>query len=700
MWRPLSLAGLLGRAHAAVVTRAVHGWDEMLFELNPTEATAVEQFGKIRAGRADYETRLKERRTPMQFTKRVSSKATDRNGRSLQGWLVQSLVITLITWFCGPTPSAGQATSTAVASPPAIVYVSNAGGGITEVNTANNSVIATAPFPNNANGVAITPDGRRMYATNRDVGQVTVFDARTNVPLKVIPVGSGANDNLGVAISPDGELVYVANQVSGTITVIATETNTIVQTIQTGVEPIWITFSPDGSRAYVSNQVSGTVSVIATASGAVVATIGGFSCPFHSKITHDGQTLLVSSQCDASLKFVDLSTNTVVKSIFVGDIPRGIALSPDGKTAYVANFGSNLIQVIDVASQTNLNTPITVGANPWGIAMTPVGKAYVANFGANTISVIDTSTNTATATLPSRGNPEDVTVSTKAQPRILNYSFQTIDPPGSVITFPESVNNRGQIAGTYQDAAGVQHGFLRQRDGSFVTIDPPDSVLTAAFGINDEGTVVGQWQASSGALHGFTHSPSGVYTSMDFPGASHTGLTGINAPGRIVGQYDLGDQTTTIGFLEAHGEFTSFEDPAAAPAQTQPYGINSQNFISGTYGDTAGNGHGFVRGPDAEFHNFDFPGAGFMLARQINDLGQIVGQYATNFPVHGFILKGSMTLDGSASPAHFLSFDYPDSQRSAARGINNSGQVVGFYFLRGDPVRHGFLATRIEVEDD
>ena len=70
-----------------------------------------------------------------------------------QNWLVRSVLITLITWFGGPTPGAAQNTGSATTTPP-IVYVSNGGGGITEVNTANNSVIATAPFPSNSGQVA------------------------------------------------------------------------------------------------------------------------------------------------------------------------------------------------------------------------------------------------------------------------------------------------------------------------------------------------------------------------------------------------------------------------------------------------------------------------------------------------------------------------------------------------------------------
>jgi hypothetical protein len=68
-------------------------------------------------------------------------------------WALDPIVISLLTCFAGPPPSAAQNNQYSPARPP-IVYVSNAGGGITDVDAASNSVIATAPFANNANSVA------------------------------------------------------------------------------------------------------------------------------------------------------------------------------------------------------------------------------------------------------------------------------------------------------------------------------------------------------------------------------------------------------------------------------------------------------------------------------------------------------------------------------------------------------------------
>ena len=40
------------------------------------------------------------------------------------------------------------------------------------------------------------------------------------------------------------------------------------------------------------------------------------------------------------------------------------------------------------------------------------------------------------------------------------------------------------ITGSYTDASGVSHGFLRDRDGAITSFDPPGSNGTFATGIS------------------------------------------------------------------------------------------------------------------------------------------------------------------------------------------------------------------------
>jgi YVTN family beta-propeller protein len=627
----------------------------------------------------------------MRYTKDLNSGTTGQiaNRREDCAWVLHSLLFLLVLWIGGAAPAAAQTDGPSRRHAPSIVYVSNGAGGITEINSANNSVIATAPFKENVTGVAITPDGRRMYAADGDAGQVVVFDTATDVPLASIATGI-AGEHRSVAITPDGAFVYVASQFSNTLTVIATATNTVVKSIPMNGEPIWVTFSPDGSRAYVSNQTGNTLSVVSTAAQAVIATVPGFACPFHSAFTNDGRYLFVSSQCDNAVKVLNPQTNGIVKAIPTGPIPRKIAFTPDGARAYVTNFGGNTVDVLDVWAQTNLSTPITVGINPWGMAMSPEGKAYVANFGDNTISVIESSTNSVTATLPARSNPEDVAVSTKARPRILNYSFQAIDPPGAVSARAFDINSSGAITGTFSTsgANGLAHGFLRSPNGVYTTIDVPGAIATQPLGINDRGVIVGQYFVAPGIAHGFQRATNGTIITLDFPGAADTSPLGINARGDIVGAYDTGDQSTAIGFLLRNGIFTSFEEPNAAPSQTQPNGINNEGLITGLFVDPAGSIHGFLlRGTN--YTTLDFPGSDATLGWKTNDEGVTVGQYATNFPSHGFLFDGR----------GFLSFDYPDSRNSGLRGINESGKVVGLYRFPGSDTFHAFVAAPKREEE-
>jgi YVTN family beta-propeller protein len=65
---------------------------------------------------------------------------------------------------------------------------------------------------------------------------VSVIAAATNTVTTTIPLGSGTAP-LGVAVTPDGSKVYVTNEGLNTVSVIDTATNTVIGTIPVGTQP-------------------------------------------------------------------------------------------------------------------------------------------------------------------------------------------------------------------------------------------------------------------------------------------------------------------------------------------------------------------------------------------------------------------------------------------------------------------------------
>jgi len=78
--------------------------------------------------------------------------------------------------------------------------------------------------------------------------------------------------------------------------------------------------------------------------------------------------------------------------------------------------------------------------------------------------------------------------------------------------------------------------------------------------------------------------------------------------------------------------------------------------------------HGFLK-DGATFMPIDVPGADMTIALGINDLGQIVGFYRDSTGYHGFLKDGTT----------FTRLDVPGSSYTYPYGINTNGQVVGSY---------------------
>jgi YVTN family beta-propeller protein len=115
-------------------------------------------------------------------------------------------------------------------------YITNNGANtVSVIDTATNRVTATVPVGSEPAGVAVTPDGSKVFVANLDSNTVSVIDTATNGVTATVPVGSAPE---GVAVTPDGSKVFVANLFSNTVSVIDTATNRVPPLSRLGSSPM------------------------------------------------------------------------------------------------------------------------------------------------------------------------------------------------------------------------------------------------------------------------------------------------------------------------------------------------------------------------------------------------------------------------------------------------------------------------------
>ena len=121
--------------------------------------------------------------------------------------------------------------------------------------------------------------------------------------------------------------------------------------------------------------------------------------------------------------------------------------------------------------------------------------------------------------------------------RLANGIYQTIDGPGASLTVPFDINDRGQVVGSYLDAAGKPQGF-RLDDGVYTVIDTSAFPSAQLLGLNDRGEVVGGYLDPDGKVRGLLRDAKGTFTTFFAPQAgSQTGALDINDRRQIVGIY-------------------------------------------------------------------------------------------------------------------------------------------------------------------
>jgi len=166
------------------------------------------------------------------------------------------------------------------------------------------------------------------------------------------------------------------------------------------------------------------------------------------------------------------------------------------------------------------------------------------------------------------------------------------------------------------------------------------------------------------------------FSDVNYPGAVLTSAQGINDPGQIVGYY-FDTSGARHGFLLDGGTYTTIDCPSPYTT-TEAFGINNLGQIvgycaapggvNGVYGST----RSFILSGGVLTFLSDAPGSyggASTFAQGINDSGQIVGWYADSCLCsgHGFLLSGGI----------YTTIGVPGFLSTYGRGINNHGEIVG-----------------------
>ncbi len=185
-------------------------------------------------------------------------------------------------------------------------------------------------------GLALSPDGRRLYATS-EVGQDAFgYPKHCALPNHPRPQSEGALTVIDVdraAKDPARSVIALA---------------------PAGCSPVRVVLSPDGTRAWVTARAQDELLAFDTAQlqgkvhPAPVARIKVGVAPVGVAVRPDGRQVWVANSdrfsASGAGSLTQVPADGPPRTVASGKFPRDLRFLPDGKTLVVAQFGSSAIQ--------------------------------------------------------------------------------------------------------------------------------------------------------------------------------------------------------------------------------------------------------------------------------------------------------------------------------------------------------------------
>jgi YVTN family beta-propeller protein len=281
--------------------------------------------------------------------------------------------------------------------------------------------IKTDPKPH---GLAVSPDGSKIYLASDKTGDLQVFDARKGVAEGRIHVGNDPNQ---ITLTKDGRFAYVPLRADDQIAVVQLDPLKIVKKLPVAKGPHDAYTSDDGTRIYVGAQFGNGIIAIDPAAQSVLYTIPTADGVRPLEISPDGKTVYAALSHLIGFVVADTATRKVTRTVELAKLAEGVPepylatythsliLSPDAKELWVTDCANDLVRIVRLADMKEV-TQIRVGKFPHWFTMRPDNKVmFVSLWDSDAVAAIDVQTRKVLANMQfARGTgPKRITVAKK-----------------------------------------------------------------------------------------------------------------------------------------------------------------------------------------------------------------------------------------------------------------------------------------------
>ena len=266
--------------------------------------------------------------------------------------------------------------------------------------------------------------------------------------------------------------------------------------------------------------------------------------------------------------------------------------------------------------------------------------------------------------------------------------------------FATAINDSCQVVGDSSSLDNRDHAFITGHDGIGMTdLGTLGGLDSSAHGINNSGQVIGDsWITNHTTTHAFITGPNGIgMTDLGTMGGTWSSARSINDSGQVAGVSVITDNTAYHAFITNPNGVGMTDLGTLGGINSEALGINNSGQVVGMSETINGDPHAFITGPDGiGMIDLGAMGADISYALDINNLGQAVGiaRFDCSYCRENSFIYSDGVMVNLSKLDEVINSEWT---HLIARDINDNGQIVGYGVLHG--IEQAFLLSGADDKD-